>query len=126
MNKLIHVILAIVFIAFAVVQHNDTDGWKWIVIYLVVALIPIQKVFNKHWSLFNIGIALAMIIMLIFNAHQVDSWIEAGKPAFIDYEPTDIQAVEDIREYLGIFICTIVSLLYVASYYNREKLGKIS
>ena len=113
MNRLLHGILVLVFIAFAAVQYNDADGWKWIVIYLTVALMPLLKVFSKHWPLLNIGIMSAMLFMLIANSYQVSNWLDAGKPAFIDYGPTDIQAVEDIREYLGVVICVVVSVLYV-------------
>ena len=121
MNRLLHGILAVVFIAFAAVQYNDADGWKWIIIYLAVALIPTLKVFNKQWPLLNIGITSAMVIMLIANTHQVNNWLGAGRPAFIDYEPTDIQAVEDIREYLGIVICVVVSVLYVIFDFIKRK-----
>jgi hypothetical protein len=121
MNRLLHGILVIVFIAFAAVQYNDADGWKWIIIYLTVALIPLFKVFNKHWPLLNIGIMSAMLFMLIANFHQVSNWLDAGRPAFIDYEPTDIQAVEDIREYLGIVICVVVSVSYVLYDFTKRK-----
>jgi MFS superfamily sulfate permease-like transporter len=124
MSRVIHGVMALVFITFAVVQYNDPDGWKWGIIYLMVAVIPLHKLFGKHWPSYTIGMTTAMILGLIFNAHQVYSWIDAGKPAFIDYEPTDIQAVEDIREYLGIFICAIVGIVYVTLDFRRDRLGK--
>lgn len=124
MSKVLHSLVALAFIAFAVLQYNDPDGWKWMIAYLLVAVVPLHKVFGKHWPSYTIGIAVATILGLIFNAYQITSWIDAGKPAFIDYEPTDVQAVEDIREYLGICISAVVGVVYAVLDFRRDRLGK--
>ncbi|MDA8692761.1 transmembrane 220 family protein [Saprospiraceae bacterium] len=121
MSKILHALIAIVFIAFAIVQYNDPDGWKWMIVYLLIAVIPLHKAFGKHWPAYTIGIATATVLGLVFNADQVTSWIDAGKPDFIDYEPTNIQAVEDIREYLGICISAVLSVGYVISDFVKSR-----
>jgi len=48
MSKIAHSIVALIFIAFAVLQYNDPDGWKWMIIYMLVALVPLHKIFGKY------------------------------------------------------------------------------
>lgn len=121
LSKIIHVTVAIIFVAFAVVQYNDSDGFKWIAFYLIVALLPILRIVGKSNIGFNFFLLGLFSVLAIMNFSSLTDWIAADKPAFIDYEPTHIKAVEGIREYLGIMICLITILIYTLS--SRKKIA---
>lgn len=112
MSKFLHISVAILFLVFAAVQYNDQDGWKWIFLYLMIALLAIHRLRRVKATPIIIGVTVAILLSLIFNAHQVTDWLNAGKPAFIDYEPTSIKEVEGIREYLGICISALAASFY--------------
>jgi len=122
LSKIGHIICLILFVLFAVVQYNDSDGFKWIILYLLVALLPLLRIMGKSIKLYSgflIGLFMAFIVL---RYNLLTEWLEAGKPAFIDYEPTNIKEVEGIREFLGICICLSTSITY--SILNRKGLNK--
>lgn len=113
LRKTTNAIVFFLFIGFAIVQYNDSDAFKWIALYLAVAILPvltILKIKSKLYNFFLLGLFFAILILTYSN---LTSWVEAGKPKFIDYEPTHIKEVEGIREYLGAFICFLTSLIYL-------------
>lgn len=112
LSKTIHLIVAFLFVYFAAVQYNDRDGILWMFIYLAIAAMPILKVLkfkHKHLNYFLIGF-LPMLVFLKFN--YLTDWLDAGRPSFIDYEPTSIEVIEGIREFLGLVLCLFVSIIY--------------
>jgi len=111
--KLLHLSITILFIAFAVVQYNDPDGWRWVLLYLAVAILPIIRLIKVSAKSITIGLSIAFLLALVYNADQLTQWISAGRPAFIDYEPTTIREVEGIREYLGICIAAVTVWFYL-------------
>ncbi len=121
MNKLLHLVILVLFGYFIYVQFNDVDGWKWVIIYSVVAFLPILKLLDKKISYFALGLVVAFTLALIFEYHLLNDWLAAGKPEFIDYEPTNITEVEGIREYLGIGICFLTTLLYSIFEWRKKK-----
>jgi len=116
MNKVIHIFVALVFLAFGAVQYNDPDGWKWIIIYLFVALLPISILLKCDKKIFRWIVTIMFLFLLVARVSDVTHWLDAGSPKFIDYEPTTLEAVERIREYLGLLICFLTSLAYLIFY----------
>lgn len=110
--KTLHLLVSLLFISFAYMQFNDVDGKRWVIIYASVALLAILKLLNKSNILINYFLIGLFVSLLLSNADGLTDWLSAGKPAFIDYAPTDIKEVEGIREFLGL----VISFLVVASY----------
>ncbi len=120
MNKFIHIIVFGIFLSFAAVQYNDSDAWQWILLYISIAIIPLLKVLNLKSRGYIIAINILLVVLFISQFHLYSNWISAGRPAFIDYEPTEVKAVEDIREFLGIVICMVCALAYLISEFLRR------
>lgn len=114
-NKIIDSILLISFLLFAIVQYNDADSFMWIVTYLLIASLALMALMNKLNTFHAAIITGIFTFLLISNINLLSEWNSAGRPAFIDYQPTEIDAVEAIREYLGLFICFSASLYYTLS-----------
>lgn len=119
MKKVFDVFVIVLFSIFAYLQLNDGDGSKWILLYGAVVILGLASLLNKIKSLYPLFIFSFLLGYLFFNIELVTSWIDAGKPAFIDYEPTNIQAVENIREFLGLLICLVVSGVYYLLYRSK-------
>ena len=120
-RNFIHLAVALIFIYFSYVQLNDTDGLKWIIIYSSISLLAFMKFIDMRMNLLVYAIAATMLGLVIFNFNLYTNWTNAGRPAFIDYEPTYIQEVEDIREFLGLIIACLTSLVYVALVRKKEE-----
>jgi len=112
LSKVIHILVFILFIAFAAVQYNDSDATRWIILYLMVAILPLLRIFGKSVKIYGGFLVGLFFAFFITKFSLLSEWLAAGKPAFIDYEPTNVKEVEGIREFLGICICFITALLY--------------
>jgi len=111
--KYLHILTAVLFVYFSYVQLNDADGWKWIGIYFSISLLAIFAFLGFKLKLISKILVTVIAIYLILNFNLLTSWIQAGKPAFIDYEPTNIQEVENIREFLGLLITLFAASAYM-------------
>ena len=122
-SKIIHFIILALFVYCAYVQLNDQDAWIWIILYLSVAILPLLSLLNYPTRIYARILSLALGIILLLNYNLLSSWLDAGRPAFIDYEPTYIREVENIREFIGLVICFFAAMTYIFIF-NRNKIGK--
>jgi hypothetical protein len=112
-RKIFDTTVIIVFFWFSYVQLNDTDGTKWIIIYSMVAILgflSLRRLLKPMYVLFAFTFLVGYTIS---NINLLTSWLDAGQPSFIDYEPTTIQEVENMREFLGLVICLITTFIYL-------------
>ncbi|MBT8233517.1 MAG: hypothetical protein KJN84_12865 [Bacteroidia bacterium] len=120
-RKAFDFITIILFTYFMIVQLNDDDGSQWIMIYGVMAFIGILSITGRLKQIYPLFAFSFLLGYSVFNFNLFISWLDAGKPAFIDYEPTNIQAVENIREYLGIVISLIFAFIYLLLDWRSKK-----
>jgi len=113
-KKAIHFLVFICFAWFAYVQYNDSDGLRWIIIYASVALIALGTLSNFKMRKPALGILIIVLILIFCNFNLLTSWTNAGYPSFIDYEKTDVQVVENIREFLGLTLTALVLSVYAS------------
>jgi len=112
LRSFIHLGVAVLFIYFSFVQLNDTDGWMWLLIYASISLLALLRFLGIRLPYLTGFVAAILLILLISNINLFFSWTNAGRPAFIDYEATDIQAVENIREFLGLSMAFLAAATY--------------
>ena len=111
-NKIIHLIVFILFVYFCLVQLNDVDPYKWILIYGLVLVYPVMGFFKLEIKWLKKTVLFILIILFVSTLPQLFNWINAGMPAFIDYEPTNIKEVEEIREFFGMSVAFVTALIY--------------
>ncbi len=103
--RIVHAVVALVFLLMAAIQLNDPDPLYWATVYVVVAAIPAARVFEKRlpaiWLVAG-GMVLAGMLMSF--------------PGFIDYLGSgdygslggammaEKPYVEPAREFLGLLI----------------------
>lgn len=120
LKKVVNIAIAILFFTFAYLQLNDNnDTAFWIIIYVAVAILPILILFKIESKIYRYLLLGILTILMFKNFHLLNDWLDAGSPAFIDYEPTSIREVEGIREFLGITISLSTVLVY--TFLKRNK-----
>jgi len=113
-KKTLHFLVFICFACFAYVQYNDSDASLWIIIYGFVAIIALGSMLNFRMRKPALLILIIMLILIFCNLNLLTSWANAGYPSFIDYEKTDVQVVENIREFLGLTLSALVLSVYAS------------
>jgi len=112
MNKVIDIIIALVFILFAIVQWNDPDPWIWILMYLCVAAIPIMKITGRRNKYYEYGLFVLLTIGLVTYIPSIYQWLQDGMPSITTEMKADTPYVEWVREALGLLISVIAVVLY--------------
>ena len=107
--KIVNFVLALLFALFAIVQYNDPDPLRWIVLYGFVAFISLMAGFRKYYTWLN---WLGIIVCIIWSATLFPSIREL----IGEHQPSDLvesmQAtkpyIEGSRESLGLLLSALV------------------
>lgn len=106
--KILNIIIAAIFLLFAIVQYNDPDPWGWMALYTMVAGISAFAAFKKYnrWIILT-GIVICLI-WLGFLIPEFIHWIQMGMPNIAETMKAEEPHIEYTREFLGLFLCLIV------------------
>jgi hypothetical protein len=107
--KYVNILLAILFLASAILQYNDPpdDRLFWILIYGLLALISGLAVFGRYnvWSI-ALGMGIVLFYMFrLFPAFML--WINQGMPSIVGSMKAETPHIEFVREFLGLGICLL-------------------
>jgi len=111
-NRVVSLILGLIFILFAYFQLNDLDPALWVPVYMVAAGICIASWFKFRNLWLSSGVAIAYIIGVILY------WPEKWEGVSLDGGYTI--NIEEARESLGLAICA-VAMIYLAIVAYRER-----
>lgn len=104
----VNLIFSLLFIAFAYFNLNDSDGWLWVLIYLITAAICALAAAKKWYP----KITLAYIVILLFYAGYffiskdgVMDWMtEYNTPSITESMQATKPYIEKTREFFGLLI----------------------
>ncbi len=124
--RIVSFLLAAMFLLFAFVQVNDPDPALWILIYGTMAVFSIMAIFEFYPKKFLIG------LLVIFTAYSfvfipgVIEWLKSENKAalFDDIAKMEHVYIEESREFLGLFICIVVLVVFLLrsrKYSNSNK-----
>ncbi|MEL7124479.1 MAG: transmembrane 220 family protein [Bacteroidota bacterium] len=105
MVKTINIIVAILFVLFAIVQWNDPDPLKWIILYGSVAIVSALAAINRYYRYFTLALLLACTIGLILLIPEVITWINNGMPTIAGSMQAESPHIELMREFFGLVLC---------------------
>lgn len=103
--KTTNIILAVLFILFAVVQFNDPDPLKWVGFYGLVGAIAIFAAlgqFRRWVILAGLAIFIYEFVLLI---PDFMNWLNMGAPTITGKMKADKPHIELTREFFGLLIC---------------------
>ena len=110
--KITNLILAIVFLLFAIVQYNDPDPWLWIGLYSFIAIISGLAAFgkyNRYVIAFGIGFCVSYLLVLL---PDFIAWLQGGAESIVESMKAEKPHIELTREFLGLFICLAVLIFH--------------
>ncbi len=111
--RVVHAIVALVFLTLAAIQLNDPDPAYWVAVYAVVAAVPGARIFG-HRSTTTLVFAGGMVLAgLLIAAPGFVDYLASGDYASIGGEMMEEKPyVESAREFAGLLIAAVGLFLY--------------
>ncbi len=122
-NAWLHLVLALLFALFAIVQYNDADWYIWIPIYATVTLSSGLYYFNRNPFQLSLLIGLGVLAYAVRYVPSIISWIKMGLPTIVNEMKADQPYVEDVREFLGLLLVGLFQLYY---FFKQKKRANLS
>ena len=113
MHRVLHAIVAVVFLMMAAIQLNDPDPAYWMAVYAAVAAVPLARVLHRRLpsvSLIAGGMVLAGLIIAVPGF--VDFLVSRDFTSINDKMTPDKPYVESAREFIGLLIAAICLMAY--------------
>lgn len=113
--KVINLLLAVMFIAFAFVQINDPDPLVWIFIYGSLAVICVMAAFRYYPRIFMLVLLIGLIAYSFLFFDGLMEWfaLENKSLLFDDLAKMQHPYIEESREFLGLMICIVVLIIHL-------------
>jgi hypothetical protein len=121
--KTFNLILAVLFILFAVLQFNDdpNDIIFWVLVYAGVGIISAFAAYNKY-NMWAILFGLAAVVFEMFRKFPTFAqWISSGMPSIVEEMKASSPYIELAREYLGLMLCFIVLIYHYVRFSRQRK-----
>ncbi len=106
--KIFNLLLAVVFVLFAVLQLNDPDWEVWTALYLAVAVVCGFAAFGKSNRWVILIVMAALVYELYIRIPAFVEWIRDGMPSITESMKASTPYVELVREFLGVAIAFVV------------------
>ncbi|MEN9612084.1 MAG: hypothetical protein RLZZ628_2898 [Bacteroidota bacterium] len=118
MRPSIHVVLAIIFILFALVQYNDPDPYIWIPIYGAVAAVCVLNHQKKYYPPIILAILGILSIYWMTYIPNFIQWFKEGMPSITGTMKAETPFIELIREFFGLLLA-MLTLVYEFKVANK-------
>lgn len=108
MFKSVYISLALIFGLFAAFQYNDPDSFLWIVIYGVVALVSLLRLFGifQKGMVFLLLIAIGLFTLL--HVPYAWEWFTSSESAtLLDEMQSEKPYMEGSREFFGLVLADL-------------------
>ncbi|MBK6479466.1 MAG: transmembrane 220 family protein [Saprospiraceae bacterium] len=117
--KYIYLVLALMFVLFALVQYNDPDPYIWAPYYLLIAAICFIQFRQRKYPWLVWSALLLTIAWSAFYIPDVIDYFKMGEPNIASEMKATTPYIENMREFLGLVICliTLGSILIKKGHY---------
>ncbi|MBK6390759.1 MAG: transmembrane 220 family protein [Saprospiraceae bacterium] len=105
--KYIYLVLALMFVLFALVQYNDPDPYIWAPYYLLIAAICFIQFRQRKYPWLVWSALLLTIAWSAFYIPDVIDYFKMGEPNIASEMKATTPYIENMREFLGLVICLI-------------------
>ena len=119
--KVVNAIFALLFLLFAFVNLNDSDGWLWVLIYLSTAIVCGLAAAKKFYPKLNL---LLMVVFLFYAGYLfiskdgVMDWVmEYNTPSITESMQATKPYIEKTREFFGLLIA--IAALAINYFYRK-------
>jgi len=104
------ILIALVFILFAILQYNDSDSLLWIFTYSAVAIIALT--YRKIPTLILNALLIVAMFGLFIYTPSLMQWFKDGMPSVVESMKAASPYIELVREAGGLIIIVIVLIYY--------------
>jgi hypothetical protein len=113
--KVVNLLLAVMFMAFAFLQLNDPDPVIWILIYGAMAVVCILAAFKTYYRPLILIMIVAYLGYSALYFRGVMEWFAKPDKAmlFDDVMKMKYPYIEESREFLGLMICVFVLAIHL-------------
>ncbi|HVG12480.1 MAG TPA: transmembrane 220 family protein [Flavisolibacter sp.] len=109
-RSLFNALLCLAFILFAYVNLNDSDGFLWVGIYLLAALVCGLGAFRKYYpwaTLTLVALYVGYALVLYFSQDGVHDWLFTyNSPSISESMQATKPYIEKTREFFGLLIAS--------------------
>jgi hypothetical protein len=108
--KIVNLVLAVMFLAFAFLQINDPDPVLWILIYGSMAVVCVLAAFKIYSRLAMIILLAGFIGYSAMFIPGLKEWLAQDERSvlFDDLAKMEHPYIEESREFLGLWICILI------------------
>jgi hypothetical protein len=112
--KILNFVLAVMFLFFAFLQVDDPDPLIWIMIYGMMAVIAVMAMFNVYIRNLLLAVLVVYVAYSLVFVGGVGEWLsqENKSALFDDVAKMQHPYIEEAREFLGLWICIAVLIMY--------------
>jgi hypothetical protein len=123
--KILNLVLAVMFLAFAFLQINDPDPVLWILIYGIMAVVCVLAAFNLYYRIVLIVLLVAYVGFSLVYLPGVKEWLAQDDRSvlFDDLAKMEHLFIEESREFLGLMICAAVLIFQLVRARRHPKRG---
>ena len=111
--KLFHLLIAVLFVLFAVVQWNDPDPLLWIVVYLIISVVALLAFRDRHYFWFNLVFTMTLLVSTSFYVVDVIEWWNDDMPSITESMKASSPYIERIREFFGLITALVAMTFYL-------------
>ena len=113
MKKFIDIIIAVIFLLFAIVQINDGDAIKWMPPYLLITYVAFNSYRGRHFLLGSVAILIFYLVWMSTYIPHMQSWVSDGMPSITESMKAESPYIELSREFFGLLLCALAALYYL-------------
>ena len=119
-TRIIAILCALLFAAFAVLQLNDPDPVIWVTAYGAVSALWAFAAFGRWLPKATQALLMVLTVWMIFFIPDFVSWVGMGMPNIAGSMKAEEPHIELVREFGGLFLA-VISLVYLL----RLRRGKV-
>lgn len=127
--KYLPLFLSAMFLFFAVLQINDPDPVRWILLYSFVGFASMLTALEEKGAYFGYALIAGLAISAVWAVSMLPDfvyWMEVGTPSIISNWYEGNMLTELVREFLGLVMCTVVNAVYLYLCIMRQQVRQIN
>jgi hypothetical protein len=123
--KILNLVLAVMFLAFAFLQINDPDPLLWIFIYGAMAVVCVLAAFKIYSRISLLVMLVAYVGFSVVYIPGVQEWMAQDDKSvlFDDLAKMEHLYIEEAREFLGLMICAAALIFLLIRAWKQPKPG---
>ena len=103
-----NVLLALLYLSFALVQFNDPDGWIWIIGYGIAMVLAGLAVTGRYFQKPTMALLAVGVLLMLYHAPGLFEFITNDDGiSFSEGMSNDFQYIEKAREFGGLLIANL-------------------